>query len=171
MMNKWLKDRIPPGMSMGKLGWVFGGLLLFCVLRCLGTIWEFLGDLRDFRMILESVSYTDVLNHIDPPLKSFSAYSGRRFDLFLLCGVLFSCVSVSMCKGYFRKDSKSYYVMRRLASPREMVKRTTTLGALGCFAIWAVGLVLWGLCLWVYFGCGKGLIPEQTVAIFWRYVP
>lgn len=171
MMNKWLKDRIPPGMSLGKLGWLFRWILLFCAVHSLGTLWEFFKDLREFHMTLEAVSYTDVLNHIDPPLKTFSTYAGRRFDLFLLCGMLFSSVSVSMCESYFRKDSKSYYVMRRLASPREMVKRTTSLGAWGCCTIWAVGLVMWGLCLWVYFGCGKGLIPEQTVAIFWRYVP
>lgn len=171
MMNKWLKDRLPPGMSLGKLGWVFGGMLLFCVLRCLGTLWEFFGDIRHFQMTLEAVSFTDVLNYIDPPLKSFSAYAGSRFGFFLFCGIFFNSISVSMCENYFRRDSKSYYVMRRLSSPKEMAKRTLSVGAAGCFAIWAVGLVMYGLCLWVYFGCGEGLIPEQTVLFFWRYVP
>ena len=170
-MNKWLKDRIPPGMSLGKLSWVFGGILLFCVLRCLGTLWEFFEDIRNFQMTLETVSYTDVLNHIDPPLKSFSAYAGGRFESFLMWGWLFCGLSVSMCVSYFHRDTKSYYVLRRLRSSRERIKRTYTLGICGCLAILSVGLLMYGLCLWVYFACGEGLIPEQTVLLFWRYIP
>lgn len=167
-MNKWLKRNTPPGMDLGKLGLLFWGGLVAGTLYSFGFLTDFFAAARTIERSMERqglVYFGEMMPH-------FSQLISGKFVVLHAFGWIFALVAEWTCTGYFRRESQSYYVMRRLSSRREMDKRCGALAGAGLLAYFAALVLLYFLYLGIYFWCSpEGMIPAQTIELFWRYEP
>lgn len=167
-MNNWIKRHSPPGMKLEYLSLLFWGGLLVGVLYSLGFLVKYV----DAAITIERSLERQGLVYVGEMMPHFTQLISGRFRILNAFGWIFAVVAEHTCCGYFRRESKSYYVMRRLSSRKEMDKRCTSLAAAGLLAFFAVELLLYLLYLGIYFWCApEGMIPEQTIGLIWRYVP
>jgi len=73
---------------------------------------------------------------------------------------------------YFTLESQSIYVMRRITNPWELHLRCWSLPLLGILIICVYILLSYWLCCFSYLVyVPDGMMPEQQLGLFWRYVP
>ena len=167
-MNKWLKEHTPPGMSLGYLKLLFWGGLIVGTLYSFGFLMEYFDAARTIRQSMERQG----LVYAGEMMPYFSHLISDRLSVLRWFGWAFAISSEVICSQYFRAGSQSHYVMRRLSSRKEMDKRTHSLAGTGFMVFFAAELLLILLYLGIYFWCApEGMIPEQTIWLFWRYVP
>lgn len=167
-MNKWLKDHTPPGMSLGHLRLLFWGGLIVGILYSFGFLTDYFNAARTIEHSMERQG----LVYCGEMMPFFSQLISGKFVVLHAFGWIFAVVAERTCTAYFRREAQSYYVMRRLSSRKEMDKRCTSLAAAGLLTYAAVVLLLYLLYLGIYFWCApEAMIPEQTIGLFWRYVP
>lgn len=166
-----LDHLLPPGMTNSKmlnamLGWAF-----LIVLRFLLDISQVYGAVQRAQQGIEAgwdVSAPVIDYYLYPTFDSLIRFTMLLFLLMILMMLSFSFSHYA----YYHRESKSIYVMHRLPSKWVIWKQCCTVPLIYAGGILLLAAVYYGaFCVAYFYFAPEGVIPEQTIAFLWRYVP
>jgi len=162
-------DRLmPPGMTFNRAFRAFLTVLLLGVCVWWAGIFSYLAELGNLKINLAQGVYE---NFPMPHISSVRELMHLTVLVFVT-GAQIQLFFVIENYQYFRKDSKSIYTMRRVDDPRLMIKQCWTVPLIGCAVTLLALVLLYGIfCLIYFLSVPAEALPEQTIGIFWRYVP
>ena len=162
---------MPPGLTNSKmLNSLFAQAFLILT-RLLLDCMNLNGAIRRARQGIEEGW------NVNPPIPDYYLYP--TFDslikftmlLFLLMAILILSYSINHY-AYYHRESKSIYVMHRLPSKWTIWKQCCTVPLIYAgFILLTAGIYYALFCAAYFHFAPEGVIPEQTIAFFWRYVP
>lgn len=165
-------DRLlPPGLTNSKMLNTLLAQLTVILIRMLVNIGQLSSAVSRVRQRIEEGwdAKTPIPYYYKYP--EFDSLMKFSMLLFLLMAVLMLSFSISHY-GYYRRESKSIYLMHRLPSKWIIWKQCCTVPLIYAGCVLLLGVVYYGAFCAAYFCFAPdGSIPEQTIAFFWRYVP
>lgn len=162
---------LPPGLTNSKMLntllaqlMVLLGRLLVDAIQLSGAVSRVLQRVKEGWDLETPIPYY----YLYPEFDSMMKYSMLLFLLMILIMLSFSISHYS----YYRRETKSIYLMQRLPSKWTIWKQCVTVPAIYAGFLLLLGAVYYGIfCAAYFYFAPEGCIPEQTIAFFWRYVP
>lgn len=167
-----LDHLLPPGLTNSKMLNTLFFDAFFILIRLITDSASLNGAVRRAQQGIEEGW------NISPPNQAYFLYPS--FDsivkftmlLFLLMAIVMLCFSSIEHYAYYHRESKSIYVMHRLPSRWTIWEQCCTVPLIYAGFLLLIAVVYYVLFLLAYFHFApEGVIPEQTIAFFWRYVP
>lgn len=162
-------DRLmPPGMTYNRIFRTFLTVLLLGVCVWWSGLFSLISELGNLKINLDQGMY----DHFPMPHISSVQELMHLTVLIFVAGAILQLFFVADNYQYFRKNSKSIYLMRRVDDPWLMTKQCWTVPLIGCAAALFFLVLLYGIfCLIYFLSVPTEALPEQIIAFFWRYVP
>jgi len=162
----WTKlDRLcPPGETYTRVWSAFITILILCFGIWWSALFSLMGEVENYKINVAQGFYSPgyiepKLTTIDEFLNLFQVASGFSALILLCCAI--------PNYQYFRKDSKSWYLMKRVKSPVEIHKLCLSVPLLTAGAVLVFSLLLYGLFVVIYLNyVPAGCMPENP---FGRY--
>lgn len=155
----------PPGIRLAPLKTVFYAGLVIAFLYSL----SFMLELSILTTQLEQG--VDTWGEQNMMLPAYSELIGYRligFEITALCVLPLVFYHYS----YFRRDSQSWYLMRRVESPWELHLRCWALPVLASVScLIAAWILYWLYCGWYFMISPEELVPAQEIPLIWRLLP
>jgi len=147
--SKWLDGMAPPGIGTdGEIGYFVSGLI-FALFMSLEFFFNYNEAYSEFYDQIDSVGY----------VVDFTEVLGGSLDWFYLYSIIVLCMVIRYYL-YYRKDSKSIYLMKRLPNRFELHKRAWALPLLGMLVTLLAAFVV----LVIYFVIYMTVIPKGFIA-------
>ena len=164
-----LDQLMPPGVTYTRIWSAFLTILLIGIGIWFAACISLVGEVENYKINLAQGLYQvwdapPLITSADEMLHIF-----RTFSLYAMALLL--CYTIPNYQ-YFRKDSKSVYLMKRVSDPIEIHKLCWTVPVMAAGTVLTLTVLLYAVFVMIYLVyVPEACLTAQTIGLFWRYVP